>query len=485
MSIASSQGVDTARRGLSPIGDLLGALPSFEGGQLDAIEHLPGECDRARYNARITIMMEQFPDCGRKPVGRKRRRALLDILETFARQAPISVNVPPIVWKYLHVASAKICARDADWDSKKGPLIAASNDHLRLVLGWNAARTNLARLAEYGFAVPYCLAANGKRYLGAGDDGRLDDASGWSLGPLLLLEDYLVELAGTEEQLRRQHVELPRRIRRATAAAYRIVRAFEHETWAETARKKLAAIAEGRRLYGRRRVSVDAIRRLERLADASERLIERLVRLVSCEHRQLLTEASDTRVQLEQHHQYSPDSALVSVDGLAERRSGDVVSPTSEPALEEKGSGKNHSFQSPRIEDDEDPFGIERSGFSWSEAPALFPFIDGLIEFPERPGLDQLHALARMSQIGHATAARASGRIGTEAAILCVLITAHHLHAGEIRKTPDAYMAALVKRAAIGELNIGHTLFGRREAIYGRRETKSSVRVNTMPRSSH
>ena len=120
-----------------------------------------------------------------------------------------------------------------------------------------------------------------------------------------------------------------------------------------------------------------------------------------------------------------------------------------------------------------------------SEAPALFQFIDGLIAIPDRPGLDELHTLARLSQIGQATAARASGRIGTEAAILCVLITAHHLHAGEIRKTPDAYMAALVKRAAIGELNIGHTLFGRREAIYGRRETKSSVRVNTMPRSSH
>lgn len=485
MSIANSQGGTGQRRGLSLLGDLLGTLPGYEGVELDAIEHLPSEADRARYSAKIALMMQQFPEQGRKPTGRQRRRALLDILETFARQAPVSVPVPPIVWKYLHLAGAKICARDADWDSAKGPLIAASNDHLRRVLGWNAARTNIAKLAEYGFAVPYCLAGNGKRYLGSDGDGGTEDASGWSLGPLLLLETYITELAEREDGLRRQHVEFPRRIKRATSAAYRIVRAFDEASWAPKTRKKLEAIADARRLYGRRRLSLDVIHKLERIALASERLIERLTRLVSCEYQPLLTEESDTRVQLEQHHQYNPDLALVSVDGLAERRSGDVVSPTSEPALEERGSGKNHTFQSQRIEDDEDPFGIERSGFSWSEAPALFPFIDGLIEFPERPGLDQLHALARMNQIGQATAARASGRIGTEAAILCVLITAHHLHAGEIRKTPDAYMAALVKRAAIGELNIGHTLFGRREAIYGRRETKSSVMVNTMPRLSH
>ena len=89
-----------------------------------------------------------------------------------------------------------------------------------------------------------------------------------------------------------------------------------------------------------------------------------------------------------------------------------------------------------------------------------------------------------MNQISQSTAARASGKLGTDAAILCVLITAYHLHAGEIRKTPDAYMAALVKRAATGELNIGHTLFGRREAIFGRRETKATFRVNSMTRSS-
>ena len=376
MSITNSQGGTGQRRGLSLLGDLLGTLPGYEGIELDAIEHLPSEADRARYSAKIALMMQQFPEQGRKPTGRQRRRALLDILETFASQAPVSVAVPPIVWKYLHLAGAKICARDADWDSAKGPLIAASNDHLRRVLGWNAARTNIAKLAEYGFAVPYCLAGNGKRYLGGDGDGGTEDASGWSLGPLLLLETYISQLAEREDGLRRQHVEFPRRIKRATSAAYRIVRAFEQE------------------------------------------------------------------------------------EARGNRRCASTLRPT-------------------------DPFGIERSGFSWSEAPALFQFIDGLIAIPDRPGLDELHTLARLSQIGQATAARASGRIGTEAAILCVLITAHHLHAGEIRKTPDAYMAALVKRAAIGELNIGHTLFGRREAIYGRRETKSSVRVNTMPRSSH
>ena len=483
MSIANSQGGTGQRRGLSLLGDLLGTLPGYEGVELDAIEHLPTDADRARYSAKIALMMQQFPEQGRKPTGRQRRRALLDILETFASQAPVSVAVPPIVWKYLHLAGAKICARDADWDSAKGPLIAASNDHLRRVLGWNAARTNIAKLAEYGFAVPYCLAGNGKRYLGGDGDGGTEDASGWSLGPLLLLETYISQLAEREDGLRRQHVEFPRRIKCATSAAYRIVRAFEQESWALTTRKKLKAIADARRMYGRRRLSLDVIDKLERLALASERLIERLTRLVSCEHRPLLTEASDTRVQLEQHHQYNPDSTSVSVDGLAERRSGDGISQTQRGSLEASLQKRTPTVP-PHPDAEEDRFGIERSGFQWEEASALFPFIEGLIDLGDRPGLDELHALARMNQISQSTAARASGKLGTDAAILCVLITAYHLHAGEIRKTPDAYMAALVKRAATGELNIGHTLFGRREAIFGRRETKATFRVNSMTRSS-
>ena len=428
-------------------------------------------------------MMQQFPEDGRAETGRRRRRKLVDILETFARQAPVTVSTPPIVWKYLHQASARICARDADWDSARGPLIAASNDHLRLVLGWNAARSNLAKLAEWGFAVPYCLAGNGKRYLTTSRNEANGDASGWSLAPILLLEDYLIELAVREEDLRLQHVDLPRRIRRATTAAYRIINAFGSEIWAHRARRKLAAIADARRVFGRRRVSLEGIAALRRLAKASERLVEKLLGLVSSGEANQLTDPSNSRVSPQHHHQYSPDLTSVSVDGLAERRSGDGISQTQRGSLEASLQKRTPTVP-PHPDAEEDRFGIERSGFQWEEASALFPFIEGLIDLGDRPGLDELHALARMNQISQSTAARASGKLGTDAAILCVLITAYHLHAGEIRKTPDAYMAALVKRAATGELNIGHTLFGRREAIFGRRETKATFRVNSMTRSS-
>lgn len=68
---------------------------------------------------------------------------------------------------------------------------------------------------------------------------------------------------------------------------------------------------------------------------------------------------------------------------------------------------------------------------------------------------------------------------------VCALITGQHLANGEIRKTADAYMAALIKRARTGELNLGHSLFGRRQAIYGKRDQNASNRVNDMQRSTH
>lgn len=464
----------TSGKEASAIGDLLAALPGYDGDQLTHIEHLENEADRARYASRTNVMMRQFPQEGSLVIGRRRRRAILEILETFARQTPVTVDIPGKAWKYLHLVSSRICAKDIHWDCAHGPFIGASNATLSYELGWTKARNNLAELAKWGFAVPQGLEANGKRRMPTADD----EGSGWSLGPILLLEEYLTDLADREDMVRRKHKDLPRRIRTSTAAAYRIVRAFEDEAWAQKARKKLQAIAAARLCYARRTVSLEAINVLDRLAEVSARLAARLIAKVDGSISTKLAEKNGTRVPEKRHHQYSPDSVEVSVDGLAKRRSGDVVPTPSAVSHEARSNERLEAHPSPLVGDQEDPFGIERSGFEWSEVPTLFPFIEGLIDIPDRPGLDTLHALARMNQISQGTAARASGRLGTEAAILCVLITAHHLHAGEIRKTADAYMAALVKRAAQDELNIGHTLFGRREAIYGRRETSGSDRVN-------
>ena len=93
--------------------------------------------------------------------------------------------------------------------------------------------------------------------------------------------------------------------------------------------------------------------------------------------------------------------------------------------------------------------------------------------------------MARLAKVSFQTAARASGKLGVHPALLCILITGNHLYAGEIRRTPDIYLDALVKRAQHGELNIGHTLFGRRQAIANGQDTSPSNRVNEMRRLRH
>lgn len=491
MSIAQTTPVGGAeRRRMSDfaIGELIDSLPGFDGDKLDEITHLEDPKERGRFTARILRMMEQFPEDGDAARGRQRKRKILAILEDFARRPPVTIDIPQAAWKDLYAAGAKIAALDNHWDSSCGPLIAASNARLQRELGWNAARHNLARLAEYGLAVPYCLSANGKRYFSPGKKGEELNASGWSLAPLLLLEDYLDELAAKEDLLAEHHMVLPRQITRSTCSAYQLIRPFEEDQeWARNARKKLEAISAARRRFGRHKASRKSVRTLKSLAETAQRLLDRITLRITDEISQPNPRKTDTRVQQERHHQYNPDSASLYVEGLAGRRSGDGSSTSQDKAREEtkqKLEAKSGRTDEPQREDD-DAFGIERSGFDWSEAPSLFPFVDGLVDIPENPGLDELHDVARISQIAQRTAARASGEIGTKPALICALITGQHLANGEIRKTADAYMAALIKRARTGELNLGHSLFGRREAIYGKRDQNASNRVNDMQRSTH
>jgi hypothetical protein len=456
--------------------------------QLTMITFMEDPADRARHAARVSKMMRGFGHTGTENAGRQRRRKLLDIIETFARMPPVTIDVPRIVWRDLYDAAASIAAMNIDWDSRCGPLIAASNDHLKCRIGWTAARKNIRRLAEYGLIIPHCLAGNGKRFLGSRDSEDRSDASGWSLAPLLLLEDYLTQLAATEKALAAQNLILPNQIRRATSSAYRLLRPFEQgHPWADKARKKLDAIAAARRIYQRRKGSMDAIGVLGRLAEVATRLLDRLSERISLGEIASLTLSGDTTVPRDDHHQYSPEEALESVYGLADgacRQEPDELRTTSDADRAKHETAD--ACQSVLVStDSNDVYGIQRSGFVWAEAPGLFPFIDGMVEIGRRPGLTELHEVARVCQIGQATAARASAILGTEIALLCALITGHHLASGQIRKTPDAYMQAFVWRARRGELNLGHTLLGRKKAVFGQGDTRASNMSISVRSSMH
>ena len=459
----------------APLGLLLDKALQCQVEGLDRLPRLSDKADRTAYSAQVVALMRSYPTMGTEIDGERRRRKILDILKEFSTSAPVTVDIPKVVWQYAYASADKIATNRSHWDSSNGPLIAASNATLQKKLGWTEPRKQIERLAEYGFVVPYCLSGNGKRYIRTKSSDRGVDASGWSLAPLLLLEDYLTELSSRERLVREQHMDLPRQITAATRQAYRMLSVLEDGA-AVRGRKKLDAIAIWKKKIAGRRVSRQGVKTLKLMAVAAERYLERLLMQLAPSKFSEIPDPRPTRVGVQTHHQYSSESSLVNVTGLAERRSGDV--PPS--PQREVPSARSRGQETEKIEAsaDTDEFGVERSGFMWDEAPALFPFISGLIDLGDSPGLDELHATARLARIAPSAAARASGKLGTKVALLCILITGHHLHEGKIRKTPDTYLNALVKRAELGELNIGHTLFGRREALYGRSGTAGRSSVN-------
>lgn len=483
MSIAQTnqvggQGKD--RRGdVASLGSVLAALPRIEAEGLCEIRQLSDEADRVRYGLEIEGLRHQFKPLGDAAAGRRRKRKILNIIESFTRRTPITVDIEAVVWRDLYAVGTKIAGNDEHWDSACGPLMCASNAKLKEVLGWSSARHNITRLVKRGLFVEYNLAANGKRWFAKGGKDQDPEASGYSLVPLLLMEDYLDELAAAEERVAQQFKTIPASIRTLSAKTNRVLRAFaEDSDWTEKARRIVQNICKARKTFSGRassRATLTALRRLER---AAKRLFEVVGRRFKVADGAAAPEKNDTRVEPSLHHQYNPDSSLVSVDGLAERRSGNDLPGLAADFGSERAEEQEECSVQDKADDEDDLFGIERSGFQWHEAPTLFPFIDGLLPFNRGPGLDELHQLARAIGVPQASAARASGTLGVEVALLCILITGWHHSEGKIRKTPDAYLNALVKRARSGELNIGHTLFGRREAMLGKRETNGPVSVN-------
>ena len=106
--------VNSRRRGgPAAIGVCLPKLGMLETERLTMITFMEDPADRARHAARVSKMMRGFGQTGTENTGRQRRRKLLDIIETFARMPPVTIDVPRIVWRDLYDAAASIAARPA------------------------------------------------------------------------------------------------------------------------------------------------------------------------------------------------------------------------------------------------------------------------------------------------------------------------------------------------------------------------------------
>jgi hypothetical protein len=329
-------------------------------------------------------------------------------------------------------------------------VIGASNATLEAHLGITNVRRELRDLAAWGLIIPYQLKGNGHRYYGRRHVGDMVDASGWTLAPLVVLVDQLEELVEQDKEQRLLNVTLPKRITALLRSARNLLpRDLPTEMLAYAAR--IDALAHQR--DGARRHSVGSLR--ETLDQADILLVEIQTALASAETD--LSSKLSSRADAIGHDIYNITTPESVCNGSADDRSGDQGAPTPGPRKPELCANGAST----------DRFGIERSGFEWSEAEALFPALAGLIQWSQAPSPSDTTRLANMLQIDGRLCWRATQALGTPATALCLMLTAQHLADGQILKTPAAYFSGLIRKAQADDLNLGHTVFGRRKARTG------------------
>jgi replication initiation protein RepC len=414
------------------------------------ISKLANAAERARWAASVYVCLR----ARRQPTivdAKAMRDRVLVALRYLAKRGSVTHPMSKALWNKLYVLTT-MCAHEPDWGSASGPLMGASNKTLEDRWNVSNARRSLRDLAQWGFVIPFCPKGNGHRSYKKTKDGPV--GAGWSLAPLRLLVDALEEIAAREEHLRMTRLEIPERIKSAIGAIRALITPFrETDEWARAAQEELEALCRQRD-----RVNRGALPALGSCLSAALRLLEVVENnLFNAGTTEGAGMESSTGTDTPVHYQYNAPITESVCIGSAGNRSGDrSVRPITPRQVRLSQGCFQEGAQS-------DPFGIVRSGFSWTEAPHLFPFHCGMIDLTRGPVNGTVDVLGRILGISPASAQYAERRLGREAAVVCLLITGQHHYEGGIQKTPEAYLRGIIRKAAKGELNLGHSLFGRRE----------------------
>lgn len=435
------------------LGELLGALPRPELSMSELrVRELPTAAARARHAATVATLMRGGPPLGDPQLGETVRRRIVRVLDQFRQQGTVTLPPGRKTWERLHIL-AKLCAVGSDWASATGPIVGASNAVLEVQLGTTNVRRDLREMARWGLIVPFCPKGNGHRFYVPAKKGKTAAGAGWSLAPLVLMLEHLEETAREETRLRELRVALPSEIKAHLNAMRSVLKPFaERHAWAKVLGQAVLELAERRRNANRgsletlRAILVDAEQLRQRVEDAA------------------VSHATDpgrgmkasTRPDSCVHHQYNGNLTSNCRNGSAGARRTSEAQKQPRRSPPKAPMARTHALR------EDDRFGIKRSGFGWSEAEQLFPFIGGFLALPPRATIQDCHAVAPLIGVHPATVGRAIAQIGIEATLICLLITGQHSHDMEIERTPEIYMRGLMRRAREGDLNIGHTLFGRR-----------------------
>lgn len=346
-------------------------------------------------------------------------KLLLNTIDTLADNRGCGTGIPASLWRKLKTLMLMLGAR-ADWANyDTGPIYGGSNETLahRLDLSIDRTKKTLKELRILGLIIDHDRLANGRRRIRRNADGN-PYGHGISLLPLIIRLDELRDVAAAYLDRKKQSLKLKRQ---ASAALRQAKALIAHATLHEhPATSAIESVTE----------SINAALKA-RDTSALEEICNDLLPIKTT-RQGVATDPPHTTAHL----------AAGTVDGTREARSG-------------TGSAKTSN---------EDPYGLSSAQITISELQTLFP-VTSIAIAGSRDMLETGARLARQSGIGDKMWDRAIRKLGPSAAPYAVIIYAQHLADGQIRNTgnPQSYFAGMLNAADRADLNLGATIWGRRE----------------------
>jgi replication initiation protein RepC len=348
----------------------------------------------------------------------------MNVLERLQEHRGCATSISRTHWSALEEI-VKLLAHKDDWSNfDTGPIYGGSNATIadRLCLSVDRTKKILRELRRAGLLIFHQRHANGRRWIRRQRDGT-PVGHGFSLLPIMVLLD---ELEGHVKKWREQAFEA-RRIHTAivgTIAGYKqSLRAAHGQNY-----KTHPAIAACNNALHTAAVAKAA------------RDVEHLKSILGDISEKSLFELPDSTPQ---GGQKNP-----SLSNLPQKDS-------KVDAWQGEGSEEQ------TVDSD---FGLSTAKLQDNEIEQLFPIATPYLQLHK--GLQRaVQHVARDSAISQDTLRRMRDKLGERAAAVTVLIIAERLAAGEIRSSSSAYAEGMMKAANRGQLQLGRTIWGRRELL--------------------
>lgn len=345
-----------------------------------------------------------------------------------------------------------------DWEEGRQPLVWPSNERLAEELGIEVRQVqNLLRKAIVLRLIVAVDSPNGHRCGARGEDGHIKWGYGFDLRPIGARMAEFIEIAERAAVVRRERQELRRRLTIARKTIAQLAQTAMDESlegcnWleeVETARM-IADHARG--------VEIDALARLVHQIELRKRRV----------HAAFIT-ASTVADGVEQTPQTVDNS--MDITPTDEANCTHYTTTTHlQPAKAgirngfprgSSGDGGPSSSPASRVETDLDKYGIDVEFIGKACSDICWELDLGNRTWRDLVAIaEQQAAYLFINNHTWREACRIMGRRGAAAAMIAV---AHKESAGEV-KNPGGYLRAMTQRATIGELHLGRTFHGLREA---------------------